>query len=413
MLLSNWDTLFLDARIATLDGQKSYGAIEQAAIGIKDGKIAWVGCQENLPGKPEQIAQQVYSVKNSWITPGLIDCHTHLVYAGNRAREFEMRLEGASYAEIAKAGGGILSTVAATRAANFLELYQQSAKRLEFFLVEGVTTIEIKSGYGLDLETELKILQVAKKLEHDYPVKICTTYLGAHALPIEYKGRPDDYVDFICQKVLPEIAKEKLADNVDAFCETIGFNAAQTAKVFNTAKNLGLAVKLHADQLSDGQGGALAANHQALSADHLEFVSEESVRAMAAAGTVAVLLPGAFYFLRETKKPPIDLFRQYKVPMALASDCNPGTSPITSLLLMLNMGCTLFGLTPEEALLGITKHAAQALGLGKTHGTLEVGKEADFVIWQIDHPAELSYNIAFNPCVGIIKSGNIVASQFY
>ncbi len=406
-----WDMLWIDAKLATFVGSAPYGAIEDGAIAVQDGKIAWVGSQASLHSKPEQLAQTVYSAKDRWITPGLIDCHTHLVYAGNRAREFEMRLEGMSYAEIAKAGGGIRSTVAATRAADFLQLYQQSAKRLEFLLIEGVTTIEIKSGYGLDLETELKILHVAKKLAQDYPVTIRTTFLGAHALPEEYAGRTDEYIDFVCHEVLPAVAKEKLADAVDVFCETIGFNAAQTEKVFIAAQQLGLPVKLHADQLSDCDGAALAAQHKALSADHLEFTSEAGVKAMAKNGTVAVLLPAAFYFLREKKLPPIDLLRKYKVPMAIATDCNPGTSPTTSLLLMLNMACTLFRLTPEEALAGITKNAARALGIADSYGTLEVGKEADFIIWDIDYPAVLAYEIGFNPCAGIVKAGTVIANH--
>lgn len=406
-----WDMLWIDVNLATFARNDPYGIIEKAAIAIKDGKIAWLGQQADLHAKPEDLAEEVYSGKNNWLTPGLIDCHTHLVYAGNRAHEFEMRLQGASYAEIAKVGGGIRSTVAATRAASFDELYQQSAKRLEFLLVEGVTTLEIKSGYGLDLETELKILRVAKKLADVYPVTIRTTFLGAHALPEEYKDRSDEYIDFICQQVLPQIVKENLADNVDVFCETIGFNQQQTEKVFLAAKNLGLAVKLHADQLSDGGGAALAAHNQALSADHLEFTSETSVRAMAEAGTVAVLLPGAFYFLRETKLPPIELLRQYQVPIAIASDCNPGTSPCTSLLLILNMACTLFRLTPEEALRGVTLNAAKALGLEKTHGTLEVGKTADLILWEINHPAELTYRMGFNPCSALIKDGAMIANN--
>jgi len=406
-----WDTLWLDARLATFANAAPYGTIEQAALAIKDGEIAWVGKQHDLHGEPRVLAKQVHSAHNRWITPGLIDCHTHLVYGGNRAREFAMRLAGASYADIAKAGGGIRSTVAATRAADFLTLYQQSAKRLEFLLVEGVTTLEIKSGYGLDLATEIKILQVAKKLAYDYPVTIKTTFLGAHTVPEEYTGRADEYIDFVCTEVLPQIAAENLADAVDVFCETIAFSAAQTEKIFKTAQKLNLPVKLHADQLTNGNGAALAAAHQALSADHLEFTSEESVIKMAQAGTVAVLLPGAFYFLRETKLPPIELLRKHKVPMAIATDCNPGTSPTTSLLLMLNMACTLFRFTPEEALAGVTKHAAQALGLAQSHGTLEVGKTADLVIWDIEDPAELAYGIGFNPCAAIIKTGSVIVNN--
>lgn len=406
-----WDMLWIDVNLATFAGSNPYGIIEQAAIAIKDGQIAWLGKQADLHAKAEDLATEVYSGQNNWLTPGLIDCHTHLVYAGNRSNEFEMRLQGASYAEIAKAGGGIRSTVAATRAASFDELYQQSAKRLEFLLVEGVTTLEIKSGYGLDLETELKILRVAKKLADVYPVTIHTTFLGAHAIPEEYAGRADEYIDFICKQALPQIAKENLADAVDVFCENIAFNAAQTEKVFNAAKGLNLPVKLHADQLTDNGGAALAAKYQALSADHLEFTSEASIQAMSHAGTVAVLLPGAFYYLRETKLPPIDLLRRYKVAIAIATDCNPGTSPCTSLLLMLNMACTLFRLTPEEALRAITQNAAKALGLEQTHGTLEIGKVADLILWEINHPAELAYQIGFNPCAALIKDGTMIANN--
>ena len=310
-------------------------------------------------------------------TPGLVDCHTHLVFGGSRAKEFELRLEGATYEEIARAGGGIVSTVKATREADLESLVEQTRPRLEAILAEGVTTIEIKSGYGLDLETELRMLKAARQLGREYPVEVKTTFLGAHALPPEYKDRADDYIDFVRDKVLPAAARLGLADAADAFCEKIGFTAGQTEKIFQKAAELGLPIKLHAEQLSDQGGAALAAKYKALSADHLEYVSEDGVRAMAESGTVAVLLPGAFYVLRETQLPPVDLFRKHNVPIALATDCNPGTSPVTSILLMLNMACTLFRMTPHEALKGVTINGAKALGIQDAVGTLEIGKQAD------------------------------------
>jgi imidazolonepropionase len=334
-----------------------------------------------------------------------VDCHTHLVYAGSRAHEFELRLQGATYEEIARKGGGIRSTVAATREADEETLLKQSASRLEALMQEGITTVEIKSGYGLDLETELRMLRVARQLGEKYPVTVVPTYLGAHALPLEYEGRRDDYIEFVCDTVMPALATEKLAVAVDAFCENIAFTPEQTARVFKAAQKLGLAVKLHAEQLSDLKGAALAARFGALSADHLEYASEESIQAMAESGTVAVLLPGAFYFLRETKLPPIDLLRRYKVPLALSTDCNPGSSPTTSLLLILNMACTLFNMTPEEALAGITRNGAEALGLQHRIGTLECGKDADFVLWDIAEPAELAYRLGFNPMKQVVRRG--------
>lgn len=405
--MPQYDALWINVNLATFALPRAYGALDDAAIAVKDGKIAWLGKATDLTAKPAELAVQVFDGQGKWLTPGLIDAHTHLVYAGNRAHEFEMRLQGKSYQEIAQAGGGILSTVRATRAASFQELYDQSAVRLKCLLASGVTTLEIKSGYGLDLATEIKMLQVAKQLAKDFPVTIKTTFLGAHTVPPEYREDPDAYVNLVCEEMLPKIHAEKLADAVDVFCETIGFSTAQTTKIFATAQQLGMRVKLHADQLSDSSGAKLAANHQALSADHLEFTSEASVKEMAKAGTVAVLLPGAFYFLREKELPPIELLREYKVPMAIATDCNPGTSPITSLLLILNMACTLFRFTPEEALYGVTKHAAQALGISEDYGTLEVGKKADFVLWNIKHPAELTYYLGLNPVEQIIKSGKI------
>ncbi len=399
-----WDAIWTNGRLATMSGGASYGAIEYGAIAVADGRIAWVGPRAELPGAPESLARDVHDLESRWLTPGLIDCHTHLVYGGDRAAEFEQRLKGASYAEIAQAGGGIVSTVAATRAASEDDLLHAARPRLDALLAEGVTTVEIKSGYGLDLENELKQLRVARALGAALPVTVKTTFLGTHALPPEFAERAEDYIDAVVA-MLPEVAASGLADAVDAFCETIAFSPEQTARVFEAARAQGLPVKLHADQLSDLGGAALAARYSALSADHLEFTGADGVAAMAAAGTVAVILPGAFYVLRETQVPPVEAFRGAGVPIALATDCNPGSAPVTSLLLMLNMGCTLFRLTPEEALAGVTRHAAIALGLGASHGTLEAGKAADFAVWNIERPAELAYRIGFNPLAYTVKAG--------
>ena len=350
-------------------------------------------------------AAREHDAGGRWITPGLIDCHTHLVYAGSRAGEFEQRLNGATYEEIARAGGGIRSTVAATRAASELVLLEESKPRLRSLVTEGVTTVEIKSGYGLETGAEAKMLRVARALGNALPVTVRTTFLGAHALPPEFDGRADAYIDEICERMLPEVARAGLADAVDAFCERIGFSAAQTERVFEAARRLGLPVKLHAEQLSNQGGARLAARYGALSADHVEYIDEDDVVAMARAGTVAVLLPGAFYFLRETRVPPIELLRRHGVAMAVATDCNPGTSPMTSLLLALNMACTLFRLTPQEALAGATREAARALGLAHEGGTLEAGKVADFVLWDVDRPAELAYGIGMNPVHAVVKGG--------
>ena len=403
------DFLWLNVHLATMTAADPYGTIKDGAIGIHGDKIAWIGKRTDLPADLKSGVAEVVDGQNGWITPGLVDCHTHLVHAGSRAREFELRLQGATYEEIARQGGGIRSTVAATRKADEKSLFEQSASRLMALMQEGVTTIEIKSGYGLDLETELRMLRVARQLGEKYPVTIVPTYLGAHALPPEFERRSDDYIDLVCQTVMPQIAARKLAVAVDAFCENIGFTPEQTERVFKTAKKLGLAVKLHAEQLSDLQGAVLAARYGALSADHLEHVSEEGVKAMAASGTIAVLLPGAFYFLRETRLPPIDLLRRHKVPIALSTDCNPGSSPTTSLLLMLNMACTLFKMTPEEALAGITRNGARALGLEERIGTLEAGKDADFVLWDIAEPAELAYRMGFNPLNQVVRHGKLIS----
>ena len=401
-----WDAIWVNGRLATMFGGTPYGAIEDGAIAVEAGRIAWAGPRADLPGTPETLAHAVHDLERRWLTPGLIDCHTHLVYDGDRAAEFELRLKGASYAEISRAGGGIVSTVAATRAASEDALFQAARPRLGALIAEGVTTVEIKSGYGLDLDNELKQLRVARRLGAGLPVTVKTSFLGAHALPPEFADRAEDYIEAVVA-MLPEVAASGLADAVDGFCETIGFTPEQTARVFETARALDLPVKLHADQLSDLGGAALAARFGALSADHLEYASAEGVTAMAEAGTVAVLLPGAFYVLRETQVPPVEALRAAQVPIALATDCNPGSAPVTSLLLMLNMGCTLFALTPEEALTGITRVAATALGLGATHGTLEAGKAADFALWNIERPAELAYRLGFNPLAYAVKDGVI------
>jgi imidazolonepropionase len=391
------DAVWLNAKLATMAG----ASISDGALAVTGGRISWIGDRAGWKDK----ARIEHDARGGWILPGFIDCHTHLVYAGNRAHEFELRLKGASYEEIAKAGGGILSTVRATRAASEAALLALAERRLQRWNAEGAAVVEIKSGYGLDRDTELKMLRVARRLEG---VSVKTTFLGAHTLPDEYKGRADAYIDFVCDDVLPAAAAEKLVDAVDAFCERIAFNRQQTARVFDTAKRLGLPVKLHADQLSDLGGAALAAKHGALSADHLEYTSEQGVEALARSHSAAVLLPGAFYYLRETRLPPIAALRRHQVPLALATDHNPGSSPLSSPLLAMNMACTLFHLTPEEALAGFTINAARALAMHSTHGTLEVGKAADFALWAIDTPAELAYAIGANPCVGRVRAGNSV-----
>ncbi|MEP6655685.1 MAG: imidazolonepropionase [Betaproteobacteria bacterium] len=385
-----------------------YGGIDDGALGIAAGRIAWVGPRATLPAAGKLPSVALHDAGGRCITPGLIDCHTHLVYAGNRAHEFEQRLNGVSYEEIARAGGGIASTVTATRAATEDALLAQSAPRLEALLREGVTTIEIKSGYGLDAANEAKMLRVARRLGRDLPVTVRTTFLGAHALPPEFAARPDDYIGFLCETVLPAIVAAGLADAVDAFCETIGFTPAQTERMFRAARGAGLPVKLHAEQLSDQEGAALAARFGALSADHLEHLSPAGIAAMARSGTVAVLLPGSFYFLRDTKLPPVEALRRAAVPVAIATDCNPGTSPTTSLLLMLNMACTLFRMTPAEALAGVTRNAARALGLQDRCGMLQPGMDADFVVWDIDSPGELAYRIGYNPCHAVVRHGSTV-----
>ncbi|MEX1994460.1 MAG: imidazolonepropionase [Steroidobacteraceae bacterium] len=400
----DWTRVIRNATVATCAPGKAYGLIPRGAIAIAGERIAWVGKNRLLPEQlPKRFA--VTDARGALVTPGLIDCHTHLVWAGSRAREFEQRLMGASYEDIARAGGGIAATVTETRAASEADLLTLAIARVARLTAEGVTTIEIKSGYGLDRDNELKMLRVARAIGTRLPVRVQTTLLAAHALPPEYAGRSDDYIKCVCEEILPAVAAEGLADAVDAFCENIGFTPAQVERVFTKARELGLAVKLHAEQLSNQKGAALAARYQALSADHLEHLDAEGVKAMAASGTVAVLLPGAFCYLRETKVPPIELLRVHRVPIAVASDLNPGSAPIASLLMNLVLACTLFRLTPEEALLGVTRNAALALGLGEELGTIEPGKRADLVIWNTGHPAELAAQFGMVHPVVVLRGG--------
>jgi imidazolonepropionase len=394
--LSATTRIWRNARLATFaEMLPGIGVVEHGAIVAQGGRIVFAGLEAEMPAAPS--GAEIIDCVGRWITPGLIDCHTHLVHAGNRANEFEMRLAGATYEDVAKAGGGIVSSVKALRAASEDDLVAQSLPRLDALIAEGVTTIEIKSGYGLDLENEAKSLKAARRLGDERPVTVRTSFLGAHALPPEARGDKDSYIDLVASEMLPAIAAEKLADAVDGFCEGIAFSPAQISRVFEKARALGLPVKLHADQLSNLGGAGLAASFGALSADHLEYTDKAGAIAMAGVGTVAVILPGAYYFIRETKKPPIDMFRGYGVKMAVATDCNPGTSPLTSLLLTMNMAATLFGMTVEECLAGVTREAACALGLLGETGTLETGKWADLAIWNVESPAELIYRMGFNP----------------
>lgn len=395
------DTLWKDARLATMVGN-DLGVVEHGLVAAADGAIVYAGPADDAPVFD---TTETVGCDGRWITPGLIDCHTHLIHAGDRAREFEMRLDGASYEEIARAGGGIVSTMRATREASEDDLIANALPRLDALIAEGVTTVEIKSGYGLDTASEIRMLRAARRLGTERPVQIATTFLGAHALPPEYAGNADGYIDMLVDTMLPEVARLGLADAVDAFCEGIGFTPAQTERVFDAAKRAGLPVKLHAEQLSNQHGAALAARHVALSADHLEHLDNDGIAAMAASGTVATLLPGAYYFMRETHLPPIDALRLAGVPIAIATDCNPGTSPLTSLLLAMNMGATLFHLTVAECLTAVTRNAARALGLSDQIGTLEAGKRCDLAIWDIERPAELVYRMGFNPLHARIWSG--------
>ncbi|HEX2592221.1 MAG TPA: imidazolonepropionase [Rhizomicrobium sp.] len=401
-----WDVLFTDCHAASMmPGGAPYGAIRDAALALKDGRIAWVGPAKDAP---QAAAKETRRLDGAWITPGLIDCHTHLVFGGNRAREWEMRAQGKTYEEIARAGGGIVSTVRATRETSEDDLVTSAASRARTMAGQGATTIEIKSGYGLDLATEMKMLRAAARVGDAANVRVRRTFLGAHALPPEFKDNRTGYIDLVVNEMIPAIAREHLADAVDAFCETIAFTPAETERVFAAAKAHGLPVKLHAEQLSDQQGTSLACRYNALSADHLEHVGDDCIAAMKRSGTVAVVLPCAFYFLRETKKPPIAKLRDVGVPIAIATDCNPGTSPTASPLMALNMACTLYGLTPEEALTGMTRHAARALGLEDETGVLQPGKSADLAIWHIADPSELSYWIGADLLQGRYLKGHNV-----
>ena len=386
--------LFKNATIATMTNQGSYGLIECGALYIRDGKIDWVGKVSEIPS--EFLHSKSEDLDGRLVTPGLIDCHTHIVYGGNRSVEFEMRLNGASYEDVARAGGGIISTVSDTRLSSIEDLVKDSLPRVDQLISEGVTLIEVKSGYGLDRETELKMLKAARQIQSERPVRVVTTFLGAHAVPPEYKGDPDTYIDTICIPTLHDANSEGLVDSVDAFCENIAFDVDQVERVFQSAKKMGLPVKVHSEQLSHMGGTKLAADYGALSADHIEYANAQDAKALSIAGTVAVLLPGAFYTLRETQLPPLLDLRNEKVPIAIATDCNPGSSPLTSILLTMNMACTLFQMTPQETLAGVTKNAAKALGK-KDSGTIEIGNRADLCIWDVKHPAELSYRIGFNP----------------
>lgn len=396
-------TLWRNARLATLAGDTPWGLVKDGALLVDGDKLAWAGEMSALPPLLQHQVGQEHDLGGALVTPGLVDCHTHLIYGGQRASEFELRLQGASYEEIARAGGGIRSTVAATRAASDEDLFASARRRAQTLMAEGVTTLEIKSGYGLSLEHEARCLAIARRVGNELPLTVRTTFLGAHALPPEFEGRPDAYIDAVCAW-MPQLQARGLADAVDAFCENIGFSPAQTRRVFEAAQSLGLHVKLHAEQLSDQGGAALAAEFDALSCDHLEHLSDAGVRAMAKSGTVAVLLPGAYYFLRETKLPPIAQLREHRVPIALASDHNPGSSPGLSLQLMVSMACTFFRMTPEEAVRGVTVNGARALGLAD-RGTLAAGQRADFAVWDLQHPNELAYWFGHNPCRRVVVAG--------
>lgn len=407
--MADWDLLLTDARIATMrHGEPDYGAIETGALAIAGGLLDWVGDARDLPARN---AAHTRSVGGRWVTPALIDCHTHLVFGGQRAEEFERRLRGVRYEDIAAQGGGILSTVKATRRASEDELYRAALPRLQALAREGVATVEIKSGYGLDLDSELKMLRVARRLGGGAGLDVQTTLLAAHTVPPEFAGDADAYVDFIIEEILPAAVQQGLADAVDAYCESIAFDAAQVERLFRRAQDLGVRVKLHADQLSDGGGAALAARFGALSADHLEYTSQDGVRALAGSGTVAVLLPGAFLTLNEKQPPPLQALRDSRVPIALATDCNPGTSPLGSIHVAMGLASRLFGMTPEECLAGVTREAARALGLGGDRGTLEAGKRADLAIWEFDHPRELAYWLGAQPLADLLVAGRSARSS--
>jgi len=412
MTQSKWHALWVNANLATMVMTKKnpLGVIKNGAIALnQDGTIAWIGEMSALEADPETLCETVYDARGHWLFPGFIDCHTHIVYAGNRASEFEQRLDGVSYAEIAKSGGGILSTVKATRTVDEENLFLATIKRIQNATRHGVTAFEIKSGYGLTTEDEAKMLRVATRVRDEFDIKIQRTFLGAHALPPEYKDNAEAYIDLICDEMMPTLAKENLIDAVDGFCENIGFTREQIQRVFDKAIELKLPLKLHAEQLTNQKAALLAASYDALSADHLEYIDEAGVQMMAEKNTTAVLLPGAFYFLRETQKPPIDLFRKHNVPMAIATDSNPGSAPMTSILLAMNMGCTLFNMTVKEALQGVTLNAAKALGWQESVGSLEIGKRADFALFDIFEPADLVYRIGENPCSGLVLKGQFLS----
>jgi imidazolonepropionase len=400
-----YDTLWTNARIATMaPGGARYGAIEDGALAARDGAVAWAGPRAELPGAPERLAARVIDAQRRWITPGLIDPHTHLIFGGERVGDFERRAAGQSYVAAASGGSGIAHTVALTRAASEQTLYRDAAQRLRAMIASGTTTVEIKSGYGLDVETELRMLRVARRLGTELGVTVRTTYLGAHVVPAEYADRRDAYLDLVCEEMLPRVAREGLADAVDVFCDTIAFTPAETGRVLDAAQRLGLPVKLHADQIADTGATALAARRHALSADHVEHASEDGVAALAHSGTVAVLLPGAYYYLRETRKPPVETLRAHGVPIALATDCNPGTSPVLTLPTILNMACVLFGLTPEESVAATTRNAARALGLAD-RGELRAGLRCDLALWDVGSPAELCYWLGASRCAGVVIAG--------
>ena len=406
------DLLIRNVHIATMaETGEPYGVVRDGLVVVDHGRITWVGAERAAPRELTEGARRTLDGEGGWVTPGLIDCHTHLVFAGTRAGEFEMRLRGVSYEEIARAGGGIRSTVAATRAASTEALCEASSARVQALAEHGVTTVEIKSGYGLDVETELRMLRVARTLGERLPMRVSRTLLAAHALPPEYEGRRDAYLDLVCREMIPRAADAGLAHAVDAFCEGIAFTPAECARVFDAAAAHGLPVRLHADQLSSLGGAELAARHRARSADHLEYATAEGCRALAAAGTTAVLLPGAFYFLGESQRPPVEAFRRHGVPIAVATDLNPGSSPVTSPLLAMNLACVLFGLTPEEALAGMTRNAAPVLGLQGEVGVIAPGMDADLALWDVDDPAELSYWIGANPCRAVVRGGEVRGSR--
>ncbi len=405
----HWDTLWTNVHLATMnpDHSQPYGAIHDGAIAIHQGNIAWLGEANQLP---EHSCEDITDGAGGWVTPGLIDCHTHLVFAGNRCNEFELRQQGASYQQIAEQGGGIRSTVTATRAASDQQLLKRASQHLQAFLNEGVTAIEIKSGYGLNTETELRMLRTARQLQQQFPVSVHNSFLGAHALPEEYAGRADDYIELVCDEMIPAVAAERLADSVDIFCENIGFDLKQCERVFKSATRHSLPVRVHAEQLSNLHASRLAADYQALSVDHLEYLDETSIMALARSDTVATLLPAAFYFLHETKIPPVELLRQHKVPIAVASDFNPGSSPLASLRMAMQMAATFFGLSAEEVLSGVTRNAARALGMQHQRGQLKIGYSADLLLWEIDNPAELVWQFAVNTPRIILKEGEHVSA---